>query len=310
MPIPARSRRALFCLPFIALPLMAQAQTQTQPAPGYEPRRGQPGKDVIWIATPDAAVDRMLQMAELRPADRLVDLGSGDGKIPIAAGRAQGARATGLEFNPELVELSNRRAAQAGLAGRVDFRKADIFTTDFSDATVVTMYLLPELNLRLRPILFRMAPGTRVVSHSFNMGDWMPDETATVGTASLYLWRIPANASGTWRVSAPGLADAPRQFRFSQRFQAVEGAATFDGLQADAVRPLLSGDTLSFGVRDAGGALLQVQARVDGGRMRGTLAHSDGPGQAFEAVRVGEATPIGGVDAGAQEIGRALKVLD
>ena len=294
-------------------------------ASGYAPRRGQAGKDVMWIATPDAAVDRMLRMAEVRPADRVVDLGSGDGKIAIAAGRDFAARATGLEFNPELVALSTSRAREAGVSGRVEFRRADIFATDFGDATVVTMYLLPELNLRLRPILFRMAPGTRVVSHSFAMGDWRPDETAAIGNAMLHLWRVPANASGVWRVRTPSsapaavagtavtatvAAPAPVEFRFTQRFQQVEGQASFGPLTASAVRPVLAGDALGFAVRDANGALLQVRARIAGDRMTGTLKPDGGAALAFDAERVGAAQPIEGVEATPAERDAAARALN
>jgi SAM-dependent methyltransferase len=196
------------------------AAAQTAPTPqagGYAPTRGQSGKDVIWIPSPDAVVDRMLQMAEVTGNDRVVDLGSGDGKIAIAAARNHGARALGLEFNPQMVDLSNHRARDAGVADRVSFQRADIFATDFSGASVVTMYLLPELNLRLRPKLFAMQPGTRVVSHSFSMGDWQPDETARAGTGEVFLWRIPANVSGHWKVSTGGLSGAPESFHFTQK---------------------------------------------------------------------------------------------
>lgn len=319
-------RRTLTLAGLLALACTgAAAQPETAAVPA--PRRGQAGKDVVWIATPDAAVDRMLRMAEVRAADRVVDLGAGDGRIAIAAGRDFGARATGLEFDPDLVALSARRAREAGVAGRVDFRRADIFATDFADATVVTMYLLPELNLRLRPVLFRMAPGTRVVSHSFAMGDWRPDETSTVGNATLHLWRVPANAAGVWRVrapspaaavlggspssaSAPGVPATPGEFRFAQRFQQIEGDASFGPLTAGAIRPVLAGDALSFAVRDGDGALLQVRARIAGDRMTGTLARDTGPALAFDAERVGDAPPIDGVEATQAERDAAARVLN
>ena len=306
-----------FCL------LLAGVAATAQPAPAttagtaaaatgtYEPRRGQAGKDVIWIATPDAAVDRMLQMAELRATDRLVDLGSGDGKIPITAARNFGARARGLEYNPDLVQLSRRRAQQAGVADQVEFQQADIFVTDFSQADVVTMYLLPELNLRLRPILFGMAPGTRVVSHSFTMGDWQPDETSRTDTATLYLWRIPANVSGSWQLGAvPGLAKAPQRLQLRQHRQMVEGEAQYGALATSAQRPVLSGDRLSFGLRDADGAPLAVQARVQGDTMRGTLTTAAGQAHAFEARRSGAPAPIAGVVASQPELDAAARALN
>lgn len=319
-------RRALTLAGLLALVCTGVA-AQPEPASGPAPRRGQAGKDVVWIATPDAAVDRMLRMAGVRTADRVVDLGSGDGRIAIAAGRDFGARATGLEFDADLVALSARRAREAGVAGRVDFRRADIFATDFADANVVTMYLLPELNLRLRPVLFRMAPGTRVVSHSFAMGDWRADETSTVGNATLHLWRVPANAAGVWRVRAPSPAAAvlagvpssasassvpatPGELRFSQRFQQVEGDASFGPLTASAIRPALSGDALSFTLRDGDGVLLHVRSRIAGDRMTGTLTRDAGAAQAFDAERVGDAPTIDGVEATQAERDAAARVLN
>lgn len=276
----------------------------------YEPRRGQHGKDVVWIATPDAGVDRMLQMADLRPGDRLVDLGSGDGKIAITAARNYGVRARGLEYNPDLVALSQRRAVEAGAADKVEFIQADIFVSDFSQASVVTMYLLPELNLRLRPILFRMAPGTRVVSHSFTMGDWAPDEMSRTDTATLYLWRIPANVSGSWQLGAPGMAKVPRLLQLRQRLQVVEGEASYGALASSVQRPLLSGDTLSFGLRDPDGAMLGVQARIEGDRMQGTLTTAAGEVLRFEGRRSEPAGPVAGVVASQAEIDAAARVLN
>lgn len=256
-----------------------------QPASSYAPVRGQSGKDVIWIATPDAVVNRMLQMAEVSPQDRVVDLGSGDGKIAIAAARNHGARAQGLEFNPQMVELSNRLAREAGVADKATFQRADIFATDFSSATVVTMYLLPELNLRLRPILFGMTPGTRVVSHSFPMGDWEPDETARSGTADVYLWRIPANVAGRWKLTASGLPGAPDNVQFTQKFQQLQGDAAFGALTAGLVQPQVSGPTLTFRVRDASGEMLHFTGRADGNRIAGTVARGTAAPVSFEAVR-------------------------
>jgi len=289
---------------------LATGAASAQADKAYEPRRGQQGKDVIWIATPDAAVDRMLQMAELQPADRLVDLGSGDGKIPITAARNHGTRASGLEYNPDLVALSQRRAAEAGVADKVEFTRADIFVSDFSQASVVTMYLLPELNLRLRPILFRMAPGTRVVSHSFTMGDWTPDEISGTDTATLYLWRIPANVAGHWQVDAPGLAKAPGRLQLRQRRQVVEGEASYGKLLSSAQQPVLAGDRLSFGLRDSDGGMLAVQARVEGDRMHGTLKTATGEAWRFEARRSEPAGPIAGVAASQSEIDAAARVLN
>ncbi|HSN40797.1 MAG TPA: class I SAM-dependent methyltransferase, partial [Burkholderiales bacterium] len=174
-------------------------------APGndYAPQIGQAGKDVIWVPTPQALVERMLQMAKVTPNDYLIDLGSGDGRTVITAAKKFGVKALGIEYNPDMVALSKRNAEKEGVAGRAEFMKADIFATDFSKATVITMYLLPQLNLRLRPTLLKMKPGTRIVSHAFSMDDWQPDQTESVGSRTAYLWIVPARVEGTWRWSGP-----------------------------------------------------------------------------------------------------------
>jgi SAM-dependent methyltransferase len=164
----------------------------------YRPVSGQAGKDVVWVPTPESLVSAMLESAGVTRDDYVVDLGSGDGRIAIAAARQFGARAHGIEYNPRMVALARREAQRAGVADRVTFAQADIFKSDFSDATVVTMYLLPSLNLRLRDTILGMRPGTRVVSHAFDMGDWEPDRTIRTDDASGYLWIVPANIAGRW----------------------------------------------------------------------------------------------------------------
>src|SRR5688572_22941785 len=149
----------------------AFSQAQKAPAPAYEPQVGQEGKDVVWVPTPQALVDKMLDMAKLTPKDYVIDLGSGDGRTVITAAK-RGARALGIEYNPKMVELAKRSAEQEGVASRASFMKADIFESDFSEATVITMFLLPEINLKLRPKILGLKPGTRIVSNTFTMGDW------------------------------------------------------------------------------------------------------------------------------------------
>jgi SAM-dependent methyltransferase len=164
----------------------------------YRPQSGQAGKDVVWVPTPESLVAAMLESAGVTRDDYVVDLGSGDGRIAIAAAKQFGARAHGIEYNPRMVALARREARRAGVSNRVTFAQADIFKSDFSDATVVTMYLLPSLNLRLRDTILKMRPGTRVVSHAFDMGDWEPDRTIRTDDASGYLWIVPANIGGRW----------------------------------------------------------------------------------------------------------------
>ncbi|WP_326541553.1 class I SAM-dependent methyltransferase [Pseudorhodoferax sp.] len=290
-------------LAVLSLASLAASATLAQNS-SYEPQRGQAGKDVIWIPTPDETVTRMLQMVEVKPSDRVFDLGSGDGKIAIAAAREFGARATGLEYNPDMVTFSQRRAQEAGVADKVQFRQADIFQSDFSSATVVTMYLLPELNLRLRPLLFKMAPGTRVVSHSFTMGDWTPDETARAGVGDVYMWLVPANASGSWKLVANGLADA--SLSLSQRYQVLSGDGLFGDLRASLVRPRIAGEQLSFGLRDPKGQLWQFEGKVAGNRITGTATRSGQAGVPFEARRNGDSAPIAGLASTAELSASAL----
>ena len=199
----------------------ALAQSGAAPAKqAYTPEVGQLGKDVVWVPTPRAMVERMLDMAELTPDDRLVDLGSGDGVLVISAAE-RGARARGIEFNPDLVALSRQRAKAAGVAGRASFERGDIFRSDFSEATVVTLFLMPEINLRLRPTLLQMPPGTRIVSNSFDMGDWEPDMSAEVTRdcehyCEAMLWVVPAQVAGMWTLDG-------RPLELAQSYQKIGG---------------------------------------------------------------------------------------
>src|SRR5256714_856963 len=182
--------RALALLVALTVSFAASAQK-------FEPQVGQEGKDVIWVPTPDEVVDRMLTMAQLGPNDFHMDLGSGDGKIVIAAAK-RGAKALGIEYNPDMVKLAQDNAQKQGVAEKASFRRADIFQTDFTQATVITLYLLPALNMKLRPQLLAMRPGTRIVSHSFTMEDWEADETSTLDGRRAYFWMVPASVMGSW----------------------------------------------------------------------------------------------------------------
>ncbi|MCG2842753.1 class I SAM-dependent methyltransferase [Sandaracinobacter sp. RS1-74] len=195
----------------------------------YQPEIGQAGKDVIWVPTPDSLVKAMLTVAEVKPTDYVVDLGSGDGRIAIAAARDFGARATGLEYNPDMVALARRKAIEAGVAGKATFRQADIFETDFSDATVVTMYLLPSLNLKLRDTLLKMKPGTRIVSHAFTLGDWEPERSITTDDATGYYWIVPANAAGRWAFEVGNERFAAEIGQQYQMLSVARGGSLKDG---------------------------------------------------------------------------------
>jgi hypothetical protein len=247
-----------------------------QPAREFKPHVGQAGKDVIWVPTPQALVDRMLQMAKVTPSDYVIDLGSGDGRTVITAAKL-GATAHGIEYNPDMVELSKRNAAKAGVAGKATFAKADIFASDFSKATVVTMFLLPGLNLKLRPILLDMAPGTRVVSNSFDMGDWKADETAHVtddctGYCRAYLWIVPAKVAGTWKFG-------PSELTLDQQYQFVTGKLTTGNVIAPIADGKLEADKITF---TAAGA--RYTGRVKGGAMEGT-SNKDGVETRWQATR-------------------------
>src|SRR5215813_4783356 len=160
------------------MPTVVYAQAQPAPAKEFEPRVGQEGKDVVWVPSPQPVVDKMLDMARVTPKDYVSDLGSGDGRTVITAAK-RGAKALGIEYNPDMVELSKRNAAKEGVSDKASFVKADLFETDFSQAQVITMFLLPSINMKLRPKILDLKPGTRIVSNSFDMEDWKADETAT-----------------------------------------------------------------------------------------------------------------------------------
>jgi SAM-dependent methyltransferase len=257
------SRRLLlaFCLSLAAVSLFAQAQT-TKP---FEPRVGQEGKDVVWVPTPQALVDKMLDIAHVTANDYVMDLGSGDGRTVITAAK-RGARATGIEYNPDMVELSKRNAEQAGVTGKANFLKADLFETDFSKATVITMFLLPDINLKLRPKILDLKPGTRIVSNTFTMGEWQDDETATAGEkddcsyyCTAHLWIVPAKVEGTWQMPQGELA-------LKQTFQMVSGTLKTGGNTVAISNGRLRGDQLSFA---AGGS--QYTGRVNGNTIDGSV---------------------------------------
>ena len=273
--------------------LPAQASTG---ACTFKPAVGQSGKDVIWVPTPDGVVERMLQMAQVTPQDYVVDLGSGDGKIIIMAAQRYKVRGQGIEYNPDMVELSRCLAREAGVADMTRFDRGDIFQSDFSNASVVTMYLLPELNLRLRPLLFKnMKPGTRIVSHQFTMGDWHPDETSTVDGKRAFYWVIPANAGGSWRLSWRGeKGEVSGELSIDQTFQKIEGKYRVGPLEATLREPRLRGERISFELLDDQGVLRTFTGRIQGDRIAGTAVGPQNRSMEFQAVRQGLAPLIRG----------------
>ena len=260
----------------VALGPMLVGVSAQQPAHEFTPQVGQPGKDVIWVPTPQTLVDRMLQMAKVTPSDYVVDLGSGDGRTVITAARI-GAKAHGIEYDPHMAELSKHNAAAAGIADKATFANADIFESDFSKATVVTLFLLPSLNVKLRPILLDMAPGTRVVSNSFDMGDWKADETAHVtedctGYCRAYLWIVPAKVAGTWKFG-------PGELSVEQQYQFFTGRLTTGNVVAPIADGKLEADKVTF---TAGGTRYTGQVR--GATMDGASV-TDGVETRWQAVR-------------------------
>jgi hypothetical protein len=296
-PTPRLDRRALLraaaAAPVLAaLPTIAAAQ----PAAGssnFVPQVGQQGKDVIWVPTPDQLVDRMLRMAQVTPNDFVVDLGSGDGKIVIAAARDFKARSLGVEFNPDMVGVARRNAEKAGVSNLAKFEQGDIFLFDYSAATVVTMYLLPGLNMKLRPTLLKMKPGTRLVTHQFTMGSWEPDDSTTVDGRPGYLWIVPASVGGGWKLTTTdGRGAGETNLSFTQVFQNVSATARMSSMEGRLRAVKLSGDLLNFELMDDRGVLRTYSGRVAGDRIEGSTRAVDGATGTFVAQRTGMATPV------------------
>jgi methyltransferase family protein len=254
--------RASFIYPLAAvcLALMPVAASAQLP-PEFEPQVGQSGKDVIWVPTPQGLVDKMLDMAKVGPGDYVIDLGSGDGRTVITAAK-RGATALGIEYNPDMVALSKRNAEKAGVTDKATFANADIFASDFSKATVITLFLLPRLNLKLRPTILAMPPGTRVVSNSFDMDDWKPDRTEVadgcMGYCRAHLWIVPAKVGGSWQLGSGELT-------LEQSFQVVTGTLTVGTVASPLKDAKLEGDRISFTAGDT-----RYTGQVKGGSMEGT----------------------------------------
>jgi len=271
-----RQSLLMLCLSIIASAVFAQVAISTE----YQPEVGQPGKDVIWVPTCQELVDKMLDMAKVTPQDYVIDLGSGDGRLVITAAK-RGARALGIEYNPDMVTLSKRNAAKEGVIDKAQFIKADIFESDFSQATVITMFLLPELNLKLRPQILNLKPGTHIVSNSFTMEEWAADETATVGGndcssySTALLWIVPAKVEGIWNLPQGELT-------LKQTFQAFSGTLKSGAKTVPITNGKLSGDLISFSVSN-----VNYTGRVTGSTMQGTY-QSGGSTVKWNATQVGK----------------------
>ena len=253
----------------IAFALPAAAQTQTQES--YNPSPGQAGKDVVWVPTPDSVVTKMLEAVKTTKDDIVFDLGSGDGKIPIAAAKVYGAKATGIEYNPEMAEFARRNVKRAGVEQQVNIITGDIFVEDFSKATVVTMYLLPQLNVKLRPTILAMKPGTRVTSHQFDMGDWEPDQSLKIESRDAFVWIVPAPVAGEW-VLKDERDSLSAMLNLVQRYQRLGGTITLAGKTQPLLGAWMDGDKLGFSFIDGEGALQAVRMTAVGSSMAGSLS--------------------------------------
>ena len=257
----------LFARSIIMLSLLMTAHglysQENTPNSDFAPEVGQAGKDVIWVPTPQELVDTMLSIAKVTSEDFVIDLGSGDGRTVISAAKL-GARARGIEFNPNMVELSKENATAAGVSNRTEFLNADLFESDFTQATVITMFLLTDINLRLRPQLLDLKPGTRIVSNTFRMGEWEPDNEVTTEASSsswndALLWIVPAKVEGKWKIGQSTLS-------LTQEFQFVHGTIETNGNNATISDGRLRGYIITF---TANGT--EYQGRVSGTTLSGTM---------------------------------------
>jgi len=247
---------------------LAFASTTTNSA-DYKPKVGQEGKDVIWVPTPEGLIDKMLEAAKVSDKDTLFDLGAGDGIIAITAARKYGAKSVGIEYNPDMAQFARRKVAEAGLTDKVKIITGDIFQEDFSSATVVTLYLMPHLNMKLRPILLKMKPGTRVVSNTFTMGDWEPDETVFDQHWKGFFWVVPAQIEGAWVMT--GMEGGPLRLNLSQSFQNIGGTLTRGGQTLALVGAKLRGDEVKFQFITPDRKVHAFSGRLEGRRLTGTV---------------------------------------
>jgi precorrin-6B methylase 2 len=253
----------LLSLSVMTTGLLAQ---ENQSGNVFVPQVGQQGKDVVWVPTPQELVNKMLEIAKVTPADFVIDLGSGDGRTVITAAKL-GARAIGIEYNPDMVALSKENAKKEGVSDKTEFIKADLYETDLSKATVITMFLLPEINLKLRPRLLDLKPGTRIVSNTFTMGEWEADQEATTeenwnSWNTAYLWIIPAKAAGKWKLGN-GEMDLVQEYQF------VRGTLNSGGKSLTVTDGRLNGNSISFTINNE-----KYSGIVGEKLMRGTVTNA------------------------------------
>ncbi|MBM3357395.1 MAG: methyltransferase domain-containing protein [Betaproteobacteria bacterium] len=267
----------------------AVALALAAPGAGAQDGRG----DVVYVPTPQIVVDEMLQMAKVGPKDYVIDLGSGDGRIVVTAAKQFGARGFGVDLDTHLNKLANERASKEGVADRARFIEQNLFETDLGSATVITSYLLPEMNLKLRPKLLSLKPGTRVVAHDYAMGDWDPDDERILivpektvgdpGKSYVYLWVVPARVAGRWESQLPvGGRTVAYQFAFEQRYQVVQGSVRIDQREFRLPQIRLNGEEMNFPLNATiGGSLVSHRFRgwVKDDVIEGTVTIGEGAGQ-------------------------------
>lgn len=263
------------CLSMISVSFYSQGVPENK---DFQPESGQEGKDVVWVPTPQALVDKMLDMAKITPQDFLIDLGSGDGRTVITAAK-RGARAQGIEYNPDMVALSKRNAISEGVSDKAEFLQADLFETDLSKATLITLFLLPEINLKLRPVILNLKPGTRIVSNTFTMNEWIPDDTTKVDDEetswnTAFMWLVPAKVEGIWTLPEGELI-------LKQEFQMVSGNLKSGRKTTEILNGRLRGDDLTFFVNDS-----QYTGRVNGNVIKGIITKG-GSTTKWTATRTG-----------------------
>jgi len=251
----------------LAAAVLAAAPAAYAQQRDFKPHVGQQGKDVVWVPTPDEVVERMLNMAQAKPEDYVIDLGAGDGKIAIAAAKKFGARSLGVEYNPDMVAHAQRNAQAAGVLGKAQIVQGDIFVTDFTQATVLTLYLLPSLNMKLRPQI-------------------LVDETSDVDGRRVYLWIVPASVAGRWAMELSGVGGSEKlSLNVDQRFQKIEGVAYLGSILAGLREPRLSGFRIGFAYVDNHGVRREFTGRVTGSTMEGSFRTDSGAEGRWTAAR-------------------------
>jgi SAM-dependent methyltransferase len=273
----SRFLRLQFILIFLSALFTSLSAQEVQGDKNFEPYSGQAGKDVVWVPTPQVLVDKMLDIAKVTPNDFVIDLGSGDGRTVITAAK-RGAKARGVEFNPNMVALSKKNAEKEGVDGKAEFVQGDLFQTDLSQATVITMFLLTEINLKLRPALLELKPGTRIVTNTFRMGDWEPDETVTAPDCDSWcdalLWIVPAKIAGIWLMP-------DGEMKLDQEFQMVTGMMRTSKDKSKISDGRLKGNQITFMANNE-----QYTGIINGNSIAGTIT-SNGKNREWNAKRAG-----------------------